>query len=176
MKSIIKTIAGIGALVFTLNANAQKESLQSLETGTSYTTAIGLRGGETSGITFKHFYADQRAYEVIANAWYGGFGATILLEKYQPAFNEPGLNWYFGFGGHAAIGTSRAYFYGPRDRYVAYSDGSLALGVDAIAGLEYAIPKVPMAISLDLKPFAEVTTNGNIWLSIDPGLGIKFTF
>lgn len=176
MKSIVKTIAGIGALVFTLNANAQNSSLNSLETGTSYTTAIGLRGGGTSGLTIKHFYADQRAYEFIVNGWYNGIGVTGLLEKHQTAFNEAGLNWYFGVGGHVSVGASRAYYYGWNDRYVAYSDGRVALGVDGIVGLEYAIPRIPLALSLDVKPFAEVTTNGNVWLAVDPGLGVKFTF
>jgi len=42
--------------------------------------------------------------------------------------------------------------------------------------MEYKIPSIPFALSLDVKPYVEVITNGRVWTSLDPGLGIKVTF
>lgn len=80
-----------------------------------------------------------------------------LYEWTMPVINDD-FNFYYGVGGHLGAAYSR-----------------FAIGVDAIVGLEYCIPGVPLALSLDYKPFVNFVTpriNG-LW---DFGLGIKFTF
>ena len=62
------------------------------------------------------------------------------------------------------------------DRYYHYHQGGIGLGIDGVIGLEYKIPTIPIAISIDVKPFLEVNTSGGAWLSLDPGLGIKIAF
>ena len=51
-----------------------------------------------------------------------------------------------------------------------------ALGLDGIVGLEYKIPEIPFAISLDMKPLIEIDGNGYFYFAFDPGFGLKFTF
>lgn len=176
MKTIRKTILALFLLTGINGLTQNSPSMAPLATGTTYKTAIGIRGGETSGLTFKQFINQSNAIKGILGGWRNGFSATLLFEHYETAFNTPGLNWYYGAGGHVSASSSRAYFYRDNDRFYRYTNGAVGLGVDGIVGLEYAIPKIPFAISLDVKPYAEVVTNGNIWLSIDPGLGIKVTF
>lgn len=172
-----KTILGWIIMFGTLPCFSQGSGLDSgLETGTTYQTAIGIRGGETSGLSIKYFLTNNQAIEGIVGVWRNGFSTTVLWEKYESAFNVDGLNWYYGAGGHASIGNGTVFVRYDNDRFYQYRRGGMGLGVDAIVGIEYAIPKIPFAVSLDLKPYAEIVTSGNLWLSIDPGVGIKLTF
>lgn len=145
----------------------------------SYTNAIGLRAGGTSGLTFKHHYGSGTSAEFILGIWNNGFGLTGLYEKNANA-GISGLNWYYGFGGHVAASNNRSYYYVKGERgyfwYRQMHEDRLGIGVDGIVGIEYKIRPIPFAISFDLKPFIEVTNSGFMWASIDPGLGIKFTF
>jgi hypothetical protein len=141
----------------------------------SYHTAIGLRGGATSGLTIKHFMGSGSALEGIVGIWPNGISITGLYEKHANAGLE-GLNWYYGGGGHVGFESGRYYnkdYYYYRNHY---RDGGAAIGIDGIIGIEYKINPIPFAISLDLKPFFEVNTGGGNYFSLDPGLGIKFTF
>lgn len=140
----------------------------------TYNTAFGVRGIGTSGLTFKHFTGRNKAFEGIVGFGPDAFSITLLIEYYTPAFDEPGLNWYYGIGGHVATQTQWTNY---RTDYRGYNrqPDDFGIGVDGIFGIEYKISEVPIAISLDVKPFLEVTTNGNAYLALDPGLGIKFT-
>ncbi|RED91908.1 hypothetical protein [Marinoscillum furvescens] len=140
----------------------------------TYHTAVGVRGLGTSGLTIKHFTGSNKAIEGIIGLWPDAFSATLLFEKYVNAFDEPGLNWYYGVGGHIATQSDWVYYDGVR-RYER-DDDDFGIGVDGIFGIEYKIHEAPIAVSLDVKPFLEVTTNGAAYLAIDPGLGVKFTF
>lgn len=178
MKTRDFILATMVTLTFSFTGKAQDNgNMPNLAINTtSYNTAIGLRGGETSGLTIKHFTGNNRAIEGIVGIWGHGFSATVLLEKYAPAFNTSGLNWYYGAGGHVAFQNGHGVHYYDNGRHKHYRDGAVGLGVDGIVGLEYKIPKAPFALSLDVKPYLEVVTKGDVWMSLDPGLGIKVTF
>lgn len=150
----------------------------SLSGYSQYNTAIGLRVGETSGLTVRHFVSDGVAIEGMLGIWNRGVSGTLLYEFYRSAFGAQGLNWYYGAGGHLAVVTHRDgynwYDYGQRRYY--YREGSLGLGIDGIVGLEYKIPRAPIAFSFDLKPFLEFNLTGGAFVALDPGLGIKVAF
>jgi hypothetical protein len=140
----------------------------------SYTTAIGLRVGGTTGVTIKHAIRPSTMVEGIIGGFSNGFSVTGLIEKHTLAFNERGLNWYYGGGAHIAVYHGNRY-----DRFgreVDYNrDDDLGLGINGIFGLEYRMPdNVPIAFSVDLKPFIEFTSGGNVGFALDPSLGIKF--
>jgi hypothetical protein len=140
--------------------------------GSTYKAAIGLRAGETSGLTFKIHTKPGSGLEFIAGVWSDWFSITGLYEKNAPAFNVNGMEWYYGGGGHVAFVADKYYHEGhPYSRGEAY-----ALGLDGIVGLEYKIPEIPFAISLDLKPLIEIDGNGYFFFAFDPGFGLKFTF
>ncbi|MEP0984422.1 hypothetical protein [Ekhidna sp.] len=145
---------------------------QQLKTGTSYKTAIGVRGLGTSGLTIKHFTHSNKAIEGIIGFYPNAFSATLLVERYAPAFNEPGLNWYYGIGGHIATQSDVV----RNDGLYRRETSEFGLGIDGIFGIEYKIQEVPIAMSLDFKPFFEVDTDGDAFIALDPGLGIKVTF
>lgn len=145
---------------------------QQLKTGTSYNTAIGVRGLGTSGLTIKHFTGANKALEGIIGFYPNAFSATLLVERYAPAFDEPGLSWYYGIGGHIATQSDVI----RNDGLYRRETSEVGFGVDGIFGIEYKIREVPIAMSLDFKPFFEVATDGDAFIALDPGLGIKVTF
>lgn len=137
-----------------------------------YRAALGIRAGETSGVTFKFRSGGSSKVELIAGFWSDWLNLTALVEKNTPAFNVNGMNWYFGGGGHVGFATGR-YYEGGR----VYRRGDdYAVGIDGIVGLEYKIPPIPFAVSIDIKPFMEFSKIGDLFLGIDPGIGVKFTF
>ena len=147
-------------------------------TKAQYNTAIGLRAGGSSGLTIKQFLGTGNALDFLISFWPNDLAVFCVYEKHQQLGNAQGLNFYYGGGGHLAFNTYRSAVY--RDRYGNYwwyrnRDG-FGLGIDVIAGLEFKFPEVPLAISLDLKPYIEFNTDHNIYWSPDPGLGIKVAF
>lgn len=164
----------LGFLVVPLHAQELPEpSIHS----SSYHTGIGLRAGETSGLTVKQFVANRHALEFIAGIWHHGFSGTLMYEHYSPAFNVDGLNWYYGIGGHGSYQTGHEYLYYNRNRYYyAYGPGNFGIGLDGIFGMEFKIPSAPLAVSMDFKPYLEFVSNGTVRGALDPGLGIKAVF
>ena len=145
-----------------------------------YRTAIGIRAGGTSGLTVKHFFGTSSAIEGILGLWPNAFGLTGLYEKHVGISGAPGLKFYYGGGAHITAETNRYYYrYDHRHRHdyeYRYGHNGFGIGIDGIVGIEYKIPVIPFAISLDLKPFVEVSNYGGIFTAIDPSLGIKVAF
>lgn len=137
--------------------------------------AIGLRSGDMSALTIKS-YQGGSAIEGQLGIWNHGYSVTLLYEKYEPAFKGNGFNWYYGIGAHVAVYNNHYWVKEPYDRYRHYYNDEIGVGVDGVLGIEYTIPQIPFAISLDLIPYVESVSNGDVWVSMNPGLGIKFTF
>jgi hypothetical protein len=89
-----------------------------------------------------------------------------------------GFKFYYGAGAHINHQYNRKLYYDSlRDRYVyRYTGSAVGLGIDGIVGLDYKIPAIPLALSVDLKPFAEVNNYGDLFFAADPSLGIKLAF
>jgi len=175
-KHLITLVTFLTIGVFGAQAQASKTNTVNLASNSdSFRNAVGLRAGGTSGITYKRINNNSNAFEAILGMWHNGLSLTALKEKYSYA-GTPGLWWYYGFGGHVAAETNSSFYNGAFDRYEPYRTDALGLGVDGIVGLEYKIRPIPFAVSLDLKPFVEVTTEGNAFVALDPALGVKLTF
>ncbi len=168
MRKLTAIIASMILTAVSLTASAQGHGLHGY-----YDNAIGIRAGSPSGITYKHFTSSYEAIEVIANFWPYGFGVTGLYEIHVNAFEAEGLNWYYGGGGHMYLYAIESTI----DRWESRESASgVGLGIDGIMGIEYVIPNIPFTLSLDLKPCIEVTTFGDVFLSLDPGLSIRYNF
>lgn len=170
----VKLLAA-GLSLFSLTSAAQSGTIDVPEPATMYNTAIGVRVGQTSGITVKHFFAYHRAIEGIIGLWHRGFSLTGLYEQHQD-LGVPGLHWYYGLGGHVSVTTYRTWYRWNGEWWVAEHAGAVGVGVDGILGIEWKIPPIPLALSLDVKPFVEVTTAQRVNVAIDPGLGLKVAF
>jgi len=142
---------------------------------TPYKTSLGIRLGGTSGATVKHFFRPATAVEGILGTFGNGFSVTGLVEKNAQAFDVEGLNWYYGGGAHIAFYNGNRYHW-MEGRNIHYRDNNdVGLGINGIIGLEYILPDdIPVAFSLDLKPFIEIDSDGDVGVAPDLALGIKF--
>jgi hypothetical protein len=171
MKKIFSTLAVFAfLLIMAGNANAQ----QAQTGGTSYQTAVGLKfGAYEDGVSVKWFNDSNVSYEGVLGFRDHGVVLTGLYEINQEVFNVPELKLYYGFGGHIG-GEGKGYYDRVGGGAEYYSDGHILAGADGVLGLEYMIPKSPIAISVDLNPRIELATGP--FFDIAPGLGVKYTF
>ena len=144
--------------------------------------AVSARLGLSSGVAYQIMVDDFRGYKGLLTFREGGVQLTALLESYRPLYLKftDKMYYYTGMGAH--IGFTR---YPPRRGFFAvnpftyYSgEGHFApvIGLDAIIGLEFRLDRIPLAFSLDAKPFFELFGQNIFRLSLlDFGLSLKFT-
>ncbi len=133
-----------------------------------YNNAIGLRGGIFSGISFKHFVGQNTAIEGILDSRWHGFQVIGLMEHHNDISDLDGLRWFYGYGAH--IGFYDGYYttWGENTNYT-------LIGIDGIIGLEYLFKDIPVSISLDWKPYINLT--GYTGFGGDGGaLSVRYTF
>lgn len=138
-----------------------------------YNWAFGIRGGvDDSGVTFKHILSDYNALEFTFNYQYPKdrmIRATVLSALYEwnkPVFDD-GFLFYFGFGAHLGAATM--------SKEDSNNYGQLALGAVGVVGLEYKLYSLPLAFSLDYRPFVNALPQPRIFYA-NVGLGIKLCF
>lgn len=137
--------------------------------GQDYRTSLGLRAGLPYGLTVKHFLNKYNALEgMLASSW-GGFVITGLYENEHWTGEYPGLNWFWGFGGHVGFWDMG------RNPNVAASYTGAVIGVDAILGLEYTFDEIPLNLSLDLLPTVNLIGDTG-WGGINGALSIRYVF
>lgn len=131
----------------------------------SYKSAIGLRGGDPSGITFKTFLNSTNAIELIAGTGYWGHSLTVtgFYQWQNPTDWAPNLDWFIGPGAHVGFwGTD-------------YIHTGLLIGVDGIIGLEYTLDDIPLNFSLGAGPSFQFTS-GPYWYHWNGGFSIRYIF
>lgn len=144
-----------------------------------YEKAVGLRGGLTSGITYKKFLNDIKAMEAIISFRDNGLQVTALREYHQISFLEYGDGFYFiqGYGGH--LGFLFADEFNFLFTTVEYQEKrfSPVLGIDGYIGIEYRVQDIPVIGGIDYKPFMEFSLRNPFRLvSWDFAFYIKYTF
>lgn len=165
----------LGFTFFTLLFAGYKTNAQ------PYSTGIGLRlGGITSGITVKHFTGSNSALEGILSFGRHSLLLTGLYEKHTAFPKAEGLTWFFGGGAHIGFfernyGYYEFYYrsHGNKIKYVDYYDNRTSFGLDFIIGLDYKFKDAPVNLSLDVKPFFDLSPGFyGYW---EPALSIRFT-
>ncbi len=166
-----KLIPIISILLIGVSASAQH-----------YKNSVGIRTGYTSAITYKHFFENEQAIEVMASGRNNGFQITTLYQFNKPmqlSFNDM-FYAYYGVG--ASVGyekfTRRAvdsnasvpvFIFGQHTHFT--------MGVNTILGVEYRWLAVPLTIGLDIKPFFQFIgmqySKTHFW---DTGLSVKYIF
>ena len=144
--------------------------IMSLTFAQDYSTGIGVRGGFYNGLTVKHFLGESSAVEAIVATRWAGFDLTLLYELHKDnAFGVDRLNWYYGIGGHVGLWN---------DSFLPNSTvtGSfIAIGVDAILGLEYNFQEIPINLSIDWKPAFNIL-GGTRFLGDGGALSLRYIF
>ena len=142
----------------------------------------GIRTGVSSGffyqVTDKAGNAET-GYLAILGFRNSGIQLTGLRVIYETSLSEisPDLFLVWGYGGHAGfIISDHVGFLG--EKYYFHSERFCSLvGVDAWGAAEYRFRNVPLVISLNLKPYVELTVPSflNI-MPADLGISIAYSF
>ena|SRR5664279_2779582 len=142
----------------------------------------GLRTGYRSGIFYQVSRESGNA-EIAYNAMVGfsnsGIQVTGLRIFYETALNSisPDLFFAWGYGGHAGfIYTDQVGFFGEK-----YSFQSRrfcpVLGADGWLAAEYRVQEIPLNVSLNLKPFVELTVPAFVRvMPFDLALSVSYVF
>ncbi|WP_185974290.1 SH3 domain-containing protein [Litoribacter populi] len=153
-----------------------------------YTTALGLRGGFTSGVSLKHFVNNNGALEFVLGSRWHGVSLTGMYQWHKPnALEVPGLSWEYGLGARVGFYDGRYYYRhyykkpcnNPNNPncYSYYSHrepGIRAVGLVGIGGLEYQFPSVPLTFSIDLMPHMYLPHYwGTFW---DGSVSLRYVF
>jgi hypothetical protein len=152
----------------------------SIVLGQRATKQIGLRTGYRGGL-FYQVTSEAGTAEIGYNAMLGfnnnGIQLTGLKIIYETTLNEisPDLYFAWGYGGHAGfIYTDRIGFMGenynfPHERFCPLA------GVDGWLSAEYRFRDIPLNISLNIKPYVELTIPS--FVKVMPGdLGISISY
>tara|TARA_A100001037_G_C14964555_1_gene550920 strand:+ start:194 stop:763 length:570 start_codon:yes stop_codon:yes gene_type:complete len=139
--------------------------------------SIGLRNGYTNGVAIQ---CEDENYilENIVFVNKKNFNQTIIFKKPIRHSSIVGLKTFVGAGLH---------YYHSRDNFNEnplrvgreYNDiGYDIVGLDFIMGIAYDIPKIPLSISLDLKPDLEIfstnKSNSRFYYEDKAGLTIRY--
>lgn len=145
-----KILLGITLSLFCLSATAQ-----------NYNTGIGLRAGDASGLTVKHFIGANTAIDgiITTDKDLSAFRVTGLYEIHTSAFNTNQLFWFYGGGGH--FGSS--------------GKSDVNIGIDGVVGLEWVVPEIPFSFSMDVKPSLDIIDEIDLDF-LQAGLSIRYVF
>lgn len=122
---------------------------------------VGLIGGIDSGIQVKK-YMGGNALDFRGHLHNYGFQVAGLYEWNH----DLGSNFTLYYGVGAGLGTWKV----DKDH-----DMSFGLDIEAIVGIEWAIPGVPLALSLDYRPAFEILPETSFYAK-GFAFGIKYLF
>lgn len=172
MKTGIRIFA-LAILVITANAiKAQEQEV---------VQSIGLRLGG-NGISYKYVEDQYKGFETILAFREHGVQFTGLVEFYKPIKTDriSNLFYFWGVGGHAGYkGIETTYCQCDGNGTSAFTDirHNPVFGLDGIFGGEYHFYSIPLAVSLDYKPYIEFFGKDIFRLDLwDFGLTMRYTF
>jgi hypothetical protein len=142
----------------------------------------GLRTGYRGGIFYQVTHESGNAeigYNAMLSFSNNGIQLTGLRIIYETSINEisPDLYFAWGYGGHAGfIYTDHVAFVG--DRYSFQHEQFCPLiGADGWLAVEYRFHDIPLHISLNIKPFVELTVPAFVKIMpFDLGFSISYVF
>jgi len=145
-----------------------------------YMNSAGIRIGGSYGLTYKKFFNQSQAFELLLGGRKGGMHVTGTFQFNKPLNLSKNETFFLYYGGGGHIGfqdyqTKVLDSFGGSFRYE--TQPYFSMGIDAIMGLEYRFLTAPITIGLDLKPYFTFIgfrfTNAEFW---DTSLSVKYTF
>jgi hypothetical protein len=155
-----------------------------------FTSAIGQYGARQAGVRTGYrggiFYQSKNeagnaeiAYNVMLGFSDNGIQITGLRIIYETSLSDISSDLYlgWGYGGHIGfINTDHLGFLGERYNFQGERFCPV-LGVDGWLAAEYRFSEVPINISLNVKPFVELTFPSFVKIMpVDLGISISYTF
>lgn len=132
----------------------------------SYTTAIGVKGGNSGGIGFgggglnlKHFISSSNALEFTVGGGDNHIRLQGLYEWQKNISDINGLEWYAGLGASVGLWNRKYAHPNGKDIY----DSGLYLGANGIIGLDWNLEPelgLPIGLALDTGPYIGLINSG----------------
>jgi hypothetical protein len=146
----------------------------------NYRQAAGLRLGASGGITYRRMLGADVAGEVMLVGQNHGTSLVFLFEKQKPAvlFDDLNMNFIYGAGVHIG-GANHSYDCNDPYNHDYYYHGynTVQLGFDGFASFEYLIPRYPIALSFEAKPYFEFFDDHNFGIHLfQIAFGARYTF
>jgi hypothetical protein len=146
----------------------------------NYEQAAGLRLGAAGGITYRRLFDASVAGEVMLLSQNHGTVVAFLVEKQMPAllFDDLNMNFIYGAGAHIGGANHNHDHYNSYDgHYYYHGYNTIQLGIDGFASFEYLIPRYPIALSLETKPYFEFFDDHSFGLHLFViAFGARYTF
>ena len=127
----------------------------------NYTREAGIRGGLTSGFTYRQYLSPYLSYQGILSFRQGGSQLTILRQIHEPEPNEfiENLFLVYGFGLHAGFYFTDKYrSIWNYDYYYSHQVFSPVFGINGYIGAEYLFVTVPLIFGVNYKPYFEFSS------------------
>lgn len=149
-----------------------------------YKHSSGIRTGYTSALTYKRFYTNEQALELMVSGRNDGLQVTGLYEFSKPlnlAFNDM-FYVYYGVGAHVGYEMFSGRHFDPNTTppepaYFFDRQSYFTMGINTILGVEYRWLAIPLTIGLDVKPYFQSIAmrygQTRFW---DVGLSAKYVF
>ena len=136
------------------------------------TFGFGLMLGEPSGISWKYHLSSSHALSgLVGFSPFDRFRIHVDYLWVSRPFDEPSLSLWYGLGG--AVGFGRADYFVKQDKrsYVTRTV-TMGLGVRMVGAFNFAIPKSPVEIGLELAPILIVGPDAGV--GVDGGVYVRF--
>lgn len=144
-----------------------------------YNKEVGIRGGYSSGITFRVNLEEDLSYEAqLSYRDNGGIFAMFRQQHREIGIDRLG-NWNFiyGFGVHAGFYYTDSYKILFREVYFGREIFTPVLGMDGYVGIDYKLVDIPMSFGVSFQPFMEISLKQifgiNLW---DFGFSVRYRF
>ena len=144
-----------------------------------YAKEVGLRGGYTSGITFRVNLEEDLSYE--GQLAYRDKGAifSVIRQKHREMGMDQVGNWEFiyGFGAHAGFYFTDTYRILFREVYFGREIFTPVIGMNGYVGIDYQLEEIPMSFGVSFQPYMEISLKQifgiNFW---DFGFSVRYRF
>jgi len=144
----------------------------------NYTRDAGIKFGNNFAFSYRQFYKESMAVELFGGIRNNGLYVGGMKESFQPALTKYSDNFklYYGYGIHTGFTyTNHHKFLSREYRYNWVF--SPVFGMDAIVGIEYYFPEVPILVSADFQPYFEFSLNRIFHLNVsNVYLSVKYRF
>ena len=144
-----------------------------------YNKEIGIRGGYTSGITFRINLEEDLSYEMQLSYRDNGGMFTMYRLQHMEMGMDRGGNWEFiyGFGMHTGFYYTDTYKIFYREIYYGTEFFTPVIGMDGYLGIDYKLVDIPMSFGVSFQPYMELSLKQvfgiNLW---DFGFNIRYMF
>lgn len=144
-----------------------------------YAKEVGIRGGYTSGITFRVNLEEDLSYEGQLGYRDNGAIFSVIRQKHREMGMDRMGNWEFiyGFGVHTGFYFTDTYRILFREVYYGREIFTPVFGMNGYVGIDYKLEELPMSFGVSFQPFMEISLKQifglNLW---DFGFSVRYRF